>query len=146
MSSPIPQTFLESYPCKWEDEDQEDMVFDKENLPWSAGNCIVGQLGVLATQVNNLPVPKIAEGSQGTTAETLAFLRAALKRWEIVQPPQPQWPVKNSIIQPPQPQWPTKRPIVQPPQPQWHQVHLLTPYKAGADASVEAFLASGKLL
>ena len=132
MSSPIPKTFLENYPCKWDDEDQEEMVFNKENLPWSAGNCIVGQLGVLATQVNNLPVPEIAKGSQGTTAETLAFLRAALKRWEIVQPPQPQWPAKNSIIQPPQPQW--------------HQVELLTPYRAGADASVDAYLASGKLL
>ena len=118
MSSPkIPQSFLENYPCKWEDEDQE-MIFDQENLPWSASNCIVGQLGALATQVSNFPVPEIAEGSQGTTAETLAFLRAALKRWEIVQPPQPQW----------------------------HQVELLTPYRAGADASVDAYLASGKLL
>jgi hypothetical protein len=132
MSSPkIPQSFLESYPCKWEDEDQE-MIFDQENLPWSARNCIVGQLGALATQVSNLPAPEIAKGSQETTAETLAFLRAALKRWEIVQPPQPQWPAKNSIIQPPQPQW--------------HQVELLTPYRAGADASVDAYLASGKLL
>jgi len=91
MSSPkIPQSFLENYPCKWDDEDQEEMVFNKENLFWLQ------------------PVPKRL----------------------IVQPPQPQWPAKRLIVQPPQPQWSAAR---------------LTPYKAGADASVDAFLASGKL-